>query len=51
MSKKTREDKKLRKYSRKETERFFDNPHSLPFRARFKIAMKLLFGRKAKKGE
>ena len=51
MSKKNREDKKTRKAARKETERFFDECHNLPFFARFGIALKLIFGRKINKGD
>lgn len=49
MSNRTKMNKKLRKYSRNETEKFFDNVHRLPFFIRASLAYKLFVGRKIKR--
>ena len=45
MSNKVKVAKKIRKYSRKETEKFIDNVHMLPFLVRSKFAYKIFVGR------
>uniref|UniRef100_A0A6M3JFH7 Uncharacterized protein n=1 Tax=viral metagenome TaxID=1070528 RepID=A0A6M3JFH7_9ZZZZ len=51
MSNKTKTAKKLRRYAKKETEKFIDTAHKQSFRIRFGLATKLIFGRSINKGD
>uniref|UniRef100_A0A6M3L904 Uncharacterized protein n=1 Tax=viral metagenome TaxID=1070528 RepID=A0A6M3L904_9ZZZZ len=48
MSNKVKVAKKIRKYSRQQTEQFIDNIHNMPFPIRFRFAYKIFVGRDIK---